>query len=465
MNYKSVFIVGIKGVAMVHIATMLKAMGVRVQGVDVGDTYITDHLLTAAGITVHTRFDIVLPAEVDLLIYSASHEGAHNPLVQQAQKKGIGVVSQAAFLGELMQQFTNRLAVCGCHGKTTTSSLLAYTMLRMNLHPSYLIGSSGFNGYDGGSYDGKEWFVIEADEYGVHPPHDITPKFHLLEPTAILCTNIDFDHPDVYRDLAHVKSAYRTFLKKAQTVVICGDDPTLASYARKQPHMKTYGYMPHNAYRIVNYETTKEGIRFDLLFDEQVHESFETNLYGEKNILNAAGVVALLLQHGFSADAIRSGMSGFSGPKRRMEVLAASDDLVVIDDYAHHPDEIRAVIQALRARYDQRRLVVLFQPHTFSRTQALLSEFAHALSAADLAYIAPIFPSAREDSSRFNVTSYDIEANARSLGQEHVVAFASSDALLEHVYAQIAKGDVVCTMGAGDIYRMADGIMQHAIQA
>lgn len=113
---------------MVHIATMLKAMGITVQGVDVGDTYITDHLLTAAGITVHTRFDIALPEGVDLVLYSASHQGAHNPLVAQAKQKGVQVMSQAAFLGEFMQVFKNRLAVCGCHGKTTTSSLLAYAL-------------------------------------------------------------------------------------------------------------------------------------------------------------------------------------------------------------------------------------------------------------------------------------------------------------------------------------------------
>lgn len=462
MNYTNVFIIGIKGVAMVHIATMLKAMGITVQGVDVGDTYITDHLLTAAGITVHTRFDIALPEGVDLVLYSASHQGGHNPLVAQARQKGIHVLSQAAFLGEFMQAFTNRLAVCGCHGKTTTSSLLAYALLRMDTNPSYLIGSSGFNGYDGGSYNGKEWFVIEADEYGVHPPHDITPKFHLLHPTAILCLNIDFDHPDVYRDLAHVKSAYRTFLKKAQTTVVCADDPTLAAYAKKNTAAVTYGMLPHNTYRVVNYETTTDGISFDLLHGEDIHLDFQTGLFGEKNILNAAGVVALLMHLGFAPDTIRKALVGFTGPKRRMEVITASDELVVIDDYAHHPDEIRAVIQALRKRYEDRRLVVLFQPHTFSRTQALVEEFARALSAADLACVAPIFPSAREDSSRFHVTSYDIEAKARAAGQEQVVAFASTDALVQHVRAQIKPGDVVCTMGAGDIYGIADDIMQHA---
>ena len=465
-SYTNIFIIGIKGVAMVHVATILKKMGKHVEGVDVGDEFITDHLLTTAGIRVHTTFDMALPDSVNLVLYSASHKGEHNPLVVQARTRGVRVLSQAAFLGQLMQLFTNRLAVCGCHGKTTTSSLLTYALIQLHVSPSYLIGSSSFNTYDGGDYNGKDWFVIEADEYGVNPPHDLTPKFHLLSPTAVLCTNIDFDHPDVYRDLAHVTQAYRTFLNKAENVVVCGDDPQLKGYAKKRrTRVSTYGYLPGNTYRIVNYETTATGVTFDILHKEHIYEGFQTGIYGEKSILNAAGVVALLHTVGFEIDHIRQALVGFTGPKRRMEVLYVDDRYTVIDDYGHHPDEIRAVIEALRARYDNRRLVVIFQPHTFSRTHAMLDGFAAALALADCAYVAPIFASAREPSDQFHVSSFDIESRAAASGHSHVVAFASKDALSIYAKEQMRAGDVVVTLGAGDIYSVADGIITHIISS
>lgn len=461
-SYTNVFIVGIKGVAMVHVATILKKMGKHVEGVDVGDEFITDHLLRAAGIPVHTTFEMTLPEGVDLVLYSASHKGEYNPLVEKARAAGVRVLSQAAFLGQLMQLFTNRLAVCGCHGKTTTSSLLAYALIQLKVQPSYLIGSSSFNTYDGGDYSGKDWFVIEADEYGVNPPHDLTPKFHLLSPTAALCTNIDFDHPDVYRDLAHVTGAYQTFLNKAEKVVVCGDDPLLREYAKKRKKDRaTYGYLPGNTYRIVNYETSTTGVTFDILHKEHMYEGFQTGLYGEKSILNAAGVVALLHTQGFEIDQIRQAIVGFTGPKRRMEVLYTDDNYTVIDDYGHHPDEIRAVIEALRGRFDQRRLVVIFQPHTFSRTHAMLDGFAAALSLADCAYVAPIFASAREQSDLYHVSSFDIESRAVAAGNAHVVAFASKDALLIYAKEQMRPGDVIVTLGAGDIYGVADGIITY----
>jgi UDP-N-acetylmuramate--alanine ligase len=237
---------------------------------------------------------------------------------------------------------------------------------------------------------------------------------------------------------------------------------TATGYAKKRTSgVSTYGFMPGNTYRIINYETTPHGVEFDLLYEDDMHVSIKTGLYGEKNILNTAGVVALLLELGFAASDIKNAIIGFVGPKRRMEVLFSSDDYVVVDDYGHHPDEIRAVIQALRARFIDRRLVVLFQPHTFSRTKALLQGFAESLSLADVACVAPIFPSAREDSSQFSITSFDVEQKARGMGHERVVAVASKDALTVYVKEILKKGDVICTMGAGDIYAVADDIISY----
>ena len=203
---KNIFIVGIKGAAMSNLAVILKEMGKQISGCDVAEEFITDVILKKYGIPYSVGFDpVFLSKETDLVIYSAAHTGQENQIVIEAKKKGIKTVSQAKILGELLTHFNISIAVSGCHGKTTTSSLLAYTLGKLGVKPSYIIGVPTFNDQPGGMYDRKDYFVIEADEYGVNPPDDKTPKLLFLHPTHIICTNIDFDHPDVYLNIEEIK--------------------------------------------------------------------------------------------------------------------------------------------------------------------------------------------------------------------------------------------------------------------
>ena len=194
---------------MANLAVILKKLGKDVTGSDVSEEFITDELLKKNKIAWQSGFNPgSLPGNTDLVIYSAAHRGLLNPQIQQAKKRNIPVISQAEFQAKLLDRFKTKIAVCGCHGKTTTSSLLSYALIKLGVNPSYMIGSPSFDGYPGGDYNGSGYFVIEADEYGVDPPRDKTPKFHFLNPNYILCTNIDFDHPDVYKNLDEVKKAY-----------------------------------------------------------------------------------------------------------------------------------------------------------------------------------------------------------------------------------------------------------------
>ncbi len=485
---KNIFIVGVKGVAMANLALILKKMGKNVCGSDVDEEFITDELLEKNEIKWLEGFDKkMLPKNTDFVIYSAAHQGINNPQIIEAKRNSIKILSQAELLGQLTRQFKTTIAVCGSHGKTTTSSLLSYALIRLAVKPSYMVGSSSFNDYPGGNFSGTDYFVVEADEYGINPPYNLTPKFHFLKPNYILCTNIDFDHPDIYKNLDEIKKAYKTFFAISlnqyndipSRIFLCVDDETLMSVAKKLPRESylTYGYSKNADLQIVNSKLENKYSTFKLLCHPELisgsvikkqvlkqvqHDMlslglFKISLYGEKNVSNATGVILTLLQLGFNSEKIKLAIKDFTGPKRRFEQLFVKNSTFLFDDYAHHPNEIEATISAARSRFPNKRIIIIFQPHTYSRTQALLKEFGKSLSLADLAYILPIFASARENPRQFSVSSIDIE-NASS--NKNVKAFSSKKELLGLLTSNLKPGDVVFTLGAGDVYKLSNDIMR-----
>lgn len=421
---KHIFLLGIKGVAMANIALILKKMGKSVTGADIEEEFITDEWLNKNNIPVQTSFSPEdLPQNTQLIVYSASHGGAANPLVQEAKKRGVKIAHQAQFLADLFSQFKTKIAVCGSHGKTTTTALLAYSLEQLGANPSYLVGSSSFNNLPGGAYNSKDYFVLEADEYGVNPPVDKTPKFLFLNPDIILCTNIDFDHPDVFANPDEARNAFLEFFKKAKKVILS----------------------PENKESTVKLESIASLRSDNPLF------------LNDKMASNMAGVVAVLLELGFEMEKIRKALQGFKGVKRRFEEVAHINDTYLFDDYAHHPAEIEATLNAARTRFPRRRIGILFQPHTYSRTRALLEEFTQSLSKADYAIIAPIFPSAREKREDSSVSSLDIEKRAQG---DTIKAVSSKEESIQALKQKLQKGDVVFTMGAGDIYKLSDDIIK-----
>lgn len=457
---KHIFIVGIKGTAMAQIAVILKKMGRSVTGSDVKEAFITDPLLKKNGISFHTGFEpSELPKNTDLVIYSAAHGGKKNPQILEALKRNIPVQSQAYFLGQLLDGFKKTIAICGCHGKTTTTSLVAHSLIRMGLQPSYLVGTSSFGEYDGGDFQKDEFFVIEADEYGVNPPEDKTPKFHFLHPKYILCTNIDFDHPDVYKDLEQTKDEFVTFFKTSQ-LILNADDKNLASvFPRLQAGYVTYGQGADATLRFDNIQVKNNRTYFDVYYMKKPLGTFSTGLAGKKNVSNTAGVILLLLILGMDPVSIDKAVFDFSGSTRRFEIMAELNDITLLDDYGHHPHEIDATIEAARSRYPDRRLIIIFQPHTFSRTFNLKNSFASSLSKADLAILLPIFPSARERSSDFPITSEDIVSEAKKMGYDHITSVSSKQSLLLRLDSMIRPKDVIFTMGAGDVYKLKNDII------
>jgi len=457
---ENIFFLGIKGVAMANLAVILKKMGKNVTGCDIEEEFITDKLLKDNKISWTVGFDFKkLLKKTDLIVYSAAHGGTNNPLVVQAIKNKVNIISQAQLLGELMDQFKTKIAVCGCHGKTTTSSLLVYALNKLKQYPSYLVGVPFFTGHQGGNFQEKKYFVVEADEYGVNPPVDKTPKFHLLNPNYIIATNIDFDHPDVYKDIEETKKAFKKFFSDKKIIANI-NDPNLLRCIDTSKSI-AYGESEKANYQIINCKITEDESTFEI---KNVGE-FKISLFGKHNVSNATAVIVQLLELGFKADEIAKSLVGFTGAERRFELVYKNNDIYLFDDYAHHPAEIAATINAAKARFKDRRIIVIFQPHTYSRTQNLLKEFGESLSLADISLVLPIFASARENASNFNVSSKDIVAKIKDTLKEDslnkdCLYFESDDQLINQLDRILKEGDVVFTMGAGDVYKLRKQIIK-----
>lgn len=462
---KNIFFLGIKGVAMANLAVILKKMGKNVTGCDSDEMFITDKLLKENNIRSIVGFEPEkLPQETDLIIYSAAHGGTNNPLVIEAIKRKKNVISQTKLIGELLIYFEKSVAVCGCHGKTTTSSLLVYALDKLKQRPSYLVGVPFFSGHRGGDLQDKKYFVIEADEYGVNPPVDKTPKFHLLNPNYIIATNIDFDHPDVYKDIEETKEAFKRFFnnhypgKIVSRLLFCADDKNLMEVAETLPRESylTYGESSNADYKITNCKINENESTFEI---KNVGK-FKTSLFGKHNIYNATAVIAQLLQFGFKQNEIAKSLIGFAGAERRFEKIYFKNNIYLFDDYAHHPAEISATIKAAKSRFPNRRIIVIFQPHTYSRTSSLIKEFGNSLSKADFSLILPIFASARENSKNFNVTSQDIVDGIGDSLHKDSHYFVSKEQVIKKLETILKNGDVIFTMGAGDVYKLKDKIIK-----
>lgn len=441
MSRTTFHIVGIGGMGMSAVARLLMARGDTVSGSDKGSWPLAQ-ALAADGAAVATTFDPKNVAGADVVVRSSAY-GDENPEVAAARAAGIPVWKREDAWRELARG-KRVVAVAGTHGKSTTTAL-AWTALRAGgLDPSLICGAVlrdlGTNAYAGRG----DALVIEADEYD--------RAFLSLEPEIAIVTNIEHDHVDVFPTPEDVKEAFARFaagIVRGGWLIACADDPAAAELARRGDHelagrqVATYGMAPLAGYRVGELVQRADGVSFDLSgpFGSPVPVSLR--LAGAHNARNAAGVIAAADALGVPVAAAAKSFTTFSGTERRLEELGVARGITVVDDYAHHPTEIRASIEAVRARTTG-RVIVLFQPHTPSRLRAFFDAFAAALRTADERLVAETFASAREPA--------DSHAGARALasraGGVYVVdAEAAARALAERA----RPGDLVLVLGAGDI--------------
>lgn len=450
---KKIHFVGIKGVGMTALAVYAKERGIALTGSDVDEQFPTDTVLKKASITVMTGFSPKhIEKETDLVIYTGAHGGRENPEVRQAIKQHITVLPHGQALGMFMVG-KRQITVAGSHGKTTTAAMIATILSSNGLDPSYAVGCGEIFGFGAGGHFGNgEFFVAEGDEYVTDPGHDSSPRFLWQHPELLVVTNIDFDHPDVYASLADVKEAFvrlQRNLVSIKTTIVNADDRA-SDVLRRTGAVISYGFSSHADYQIVNISYRSMRTFYSLEQKGKKIASFSLRVPGKHNALNGAAAAIVCHTLGLSWEKIETGLLGFTGTKRRFEKLGEKREILYYDDYAHHPREIVATIRGVRDWFSKRRIICVFQPHTYSRTKALLRQFSKCFSQSDVVVITEIYASARERDT-MRITGKILADNV-ARHHTHVQFAADVKAVHSFLTQTLAPNDVVIFMGAGDIY-------------
>ena len=372
------YMVGIKGAGLSALALILNDLGYEVVGYDDELSHqFTEDKLSERGIKIYTESNEALDKECIVVRSSAIKE--EHPEIVKANELGLKIYEYHEMLGKLANIF-ELITVAGCHGKTTTSCMMAH-VLNDIIGCNYLIG----DGEGKASRDNKK-FVIEACEY--------RRNFLVYEPDYAIITNIDLDHVDYFKDISDVIDAYQEYANNAEKMVIaCGDDPYTHSLEVNKP-IFYYGLEDDNDIIAKDVEYHTNGISFDVLVEENYYGHFDLPIYGKHMLLDALAVIAVCYYERLDAKEVAKSLKTFEGAKRRFTETKIGN-IVIVDDYAHHPSEVRATIKSAKQKYPDKKIVAVFEPHTFSRTQEFADELAKVFNTIDKSYIMDVFP-ARE---------------------------------------------------------------------
>jgi UDP-N-acetylmuramate--alanine ligase len=444
--------IGIGGTGMSAIAEVLVASGFVVSGSDVQESVVTRRL-QALGIAVQAGHAPSLVCKANLVVYSSAVK-PENPERLYAQQHGIHAMRRAEMLGELMRTGF-ALCVAGTHGKTTTTALAGQVFAQAGRRPTVLVGGTlrqhGTNSVMGGG----SLFIAEADEFD--------RSFLSMCPSLAIITNIDADHLDCYGTLDNIKDAFVTFAGLVPFyggVIACVDDAGVRSIlSRINRTVITYGVSEgvQADYRAVDVRLTPAGSCFSLMRGTTRCGQVNLTIPGLHNVSNCVAVMAAALEMDVSFGDTAAGCAAFRGVQRRFEVVGTRKGITVIDDYAHHPTEMRASIAAARAS-GYRRVVAVFQPHLYSRTRDLADQFADALLAADIAVVTEIYKSREEPIA--GVTGEMIASRSRKLGHRNASFVASKASIAQTLRGTLRDGDAVLVMGAGDINEECQPIIE-----
>lgn len=427
---KQIWFIGIKGTGMASLALLLKDLGYDVAGSDIAKYTFTQVPLEKAGIPV-TQFSPDNIKDSGQVIVKGNAFKNDNVEVKACEDKQIAWQSYPDTVEEIVQMHTS-IGVSGTHGKTSTTGILARVMGEA-APTSYLIGDG-----EGKGVKDSRFFVYEADEYRRH--------FLAYHPDYQIMTNIDFDHPDYFKDQDDYTSAFQTAANQTKKALfVWGGNERLQALEAKIPKY-TYGFEDNDDFQAVDVNRTTAGAEFTVITHGKEIGRFTIHLFGDHNILNATAVIAVAYTEKIPLDDIKKGLLSYTGAKRRFSEKDFGD-INVIDDYAHHPTEMRATIQAARQKFPNKRLVVVFQPHTFTRTKKYAKDFEEILRGVDKAYITPIYASAREASG--DISSNDLVAN-----------IPGSEVINLNNIADLAQNQdsVIVFMGAGDIQKYEDAL-------
>jgi UDP-N-acetylmuramate--L-alanine ligase len=371
--------IGIKGSGMSSLAQIAYDMGHEVQGSDEETYFFTQEKLEQRNIPMYGYSAENIKEGFEVILGNAFDE-THIEY-RAAKDLGLKIYTYAQFLGKLLDEIPS-IAVTGAHGKTTTSTMVS-NIFKHNFVTSYLIGDGTGHGEKNSDY-----IVAEACEYYRH--------FLAYHPNYAIVTNIDFDHPDYFNDEHDMFDAFQSFVNQVKdTIVICGDDRLASQLKPSTAKVVTYGFNEGNDYQIKNVKTTSENSEFDVYKNSELLGTFTMAVFGLHDISNATSAIALADICGLSTDEIQQSLGSYHHAERRFTEHKVGTN-VVVDDYAHHPSEIKATIDSARRKYSDKQIIAIFQPHTYTRTAKFLNEFAESLLTADKVFLCPIFASVRE---------------------------------------------------------------------
>jgi UDP-N-acetylmuramate--alanine ligase len=439
--------IGIGGIGMSGIAEILLNLDMKVSGSDLRRGPVTDRL-AQMGATIYQGHDAANIAGATVVVTSSA-VSATNPEVVEARARKIPVIQRAEMLAELMR-LKYGIAIAGMHGKTTTTSMVASVLAAGGLDPTVVVGGRvdalGSNAKLGSS----QYLVAEADESD--------RSFLKLSPILAVVTNLDREHMDCYQDMADVEQAFLTFIDKLPfygAVTACVDNPLLAAILpRAQRRVFTYGVAPEADYRLEFLSAGKSSFaRFQVTTAAGPLGSFELHVPGRHNVLNATAAVAIAHQLGISGEKIAEGLSHFRGVDRRFQLRGTARGVTVVDDYGHHPTEIRATLAAAR-ECGYKKIHVVFQPHRFSRTLDLMDRFKSAFVHADTVAVLPIYAASEEP-----IPGVTAERLAAAIEGPQVQFVADFPAAVAAVAAQAREGDLILTLGAGNVSQLAPQIL------
>ncbi len=451
-----VHLVGVGGIHMSGIAQILRARGHTVSGSDLYLTPLTERM-EALGVRVSRGHDAAHVGDAEMVVYTSAAQ-EDNPELEEARSRGLPTIKRAQMVARLMEG-KRSIAVAGSHGKTTTSSLIAFMLWQAGRSPTFMLGGEMID-LDTNAMAGEgEEFVVEADEFDA--------AFLNYYPDIALVTNVEPDHLDVYGSYERLKDAFRQFLSQVKPdgyIVACREDPALQAILLETVgddvnlpvHLVSYGLDPSAEWRAEDISHKGvDGYAFVVKCGKQVYATFETRLPGVHNVSNALGAIAAGSILGLPPETVQRAVAEFRGVRRRFQQIGEAAGVTVMDDYAHHPTEVRATLAAARERFPGRRLVCLFQPHTYSRTRYLLDGFRTCFADCDVLLIADTYAAREEPSAGMD---------ARQLAEEIAEPSARYAGDLERSAVTLADllkaGDVFFTIGAGDVEKVGPVVLE-----
>jgi len=438
---------------MSGIAEILLQKGYKVTGSD-GKLSQTTKRLEELGATVYHGHDPDQVEGADVVVYTSAVDADENVETLEAQKRKIPVIKRAEMLGELMRMKYG-IGVAGTHGKTTTTSLAGHVVQAGGFDPTIIVGGRVHSFEETNAVVGTgDVIIVEADEF------DRT--FLQLTPSLAVITNIDSDHMDIYRDVEEIKESFIEFANKVPfygAVVVCLDDPLVQSIIPQLDRRTiSYGLTPQAQIRAVNIEMDQFYSEFDVKFEDQLLGHVKLQAPGIHNVKNALAAIAVGRELDMGIDQVCEGLEQFAGVFRRFQLKSDTDDVMVIDDYAHHPTEVQATLSAARGGWKERRIIAVFQPHLYSRTQQLYKEFGSSFFDAEVLVITDVYPSREKPIE--GVSGKLIADTAEQFGHRDVHYVPAKEDVPDKLEELVQPGDIIITMGAGDIYEYGEQFVE-----